>query len=31
VCSSDLYPHKTVGDELRAERITLDGATTELR
>ncbi len=25
------YPHKTVGDELRAERITLDGATTELR
>lgn len=25
------YPHKTVGDELRAERITLDGTTTELR
>lgn len=25
------YPHKSVGDELRAERITLDGTTTELR
>jgi hypothetical protein len=25
------YPHKTVGDELRAERITLNGVTTELR
>jgi hypothetical protein len=25
------YPHRTVGDELRAERITLGGTTTELR
>ena len=25
------YPHRTVGDELRAERITLGGVTTELR
>lgn len=25
------YPHKTIGDELRAERITLDGTVTELR
>lgn len=25
------YPHKTIGDELRAERITLDGTITELR
>lgn len=25
------YPHKTVGDELRAERITLNGIATELR
>jgi hypothetical protein len=25
------YPHKSIGDELRAERITLDGTTTELR
>ncbi|MBX9963822.1 MAG: hypothetical protein K2Y35_12245 [Burkholderiales bacterium] len=25
------YPHKTVADELRAERITLNGTTTELR
>ena len=25
------YPHRTDGDELRAERITIDGKTTELR
>lgn len=25
------YPHRTVGDELRAERITLGGSTIELR
>lgn len=25
------FPHKTVADELRAERITLNGLTTELR
>lgn len=25
------YPHKSIGDELRAERITLDGTITELR
>lgn len=25
------YPHRSVGDELRAERITLGGTTTELR
>lgn len=25
------YPHRSKGDELRAERITIDGKTTELR
>jgi hypothetical protein len=25
------YPHRTEADELRAERITIDGKTTELR
>ena len=25
------YPHRSTGDEMRAERITMDGKTTELR
>jgi hypothetical protein len=25
------YPHRTIGDEMRAERITIDGNTVELR
>ena len=25
------YPHRTIADEMRAERITIDGKTTELR